>query len=191
MISAKNITLIIILAIIIIVGGCLGWKYLQEESLQTANTNQTSSQENLIDNTISGNLKFTLAEVQVLGNILRISDGIPGQYCVKDKQATGKFIKIKLKVENIGEKAGNPQVVVIVDSAGKIFDVGDFPCWVSQEEQIIQGYHLMQPGDSKLFTLIADVPVDSRGLKLSVIDNPYEETIYEKLNKFVNIDLGI
>ena len=151
-----------------------------------------SQEEETQQDNISGNLEFNLLEVEDIDNFLDPRDGIPGEHCYKTEETEGKFIRVRFKVKNIGNANGSPQVVAITDSRNNITDVGSFLCWTPWEEEIIFRQSSISPGEEKVFSFIADIPSDSQGLILNILDSPDEEdSTSTRTNKMLRIPLGI
>ncbi|HXF44036.1 MAG TPA: DUF4352 domain-containing protein [Candidatus Paceibacterota bacterium] len=84
---------------------------------------------------------------------------------IESKKTSGKFIKVTFEVTNNGTSLESVGSVGLVDNQNRKFSTAsDVSYWIPSEEQILLLDNI-NPGITKKYTVIFDVPKDAAGLK--------------------------
>ena len=124
-------------------------------------------------------VEWQLLEVENLGDTLEDSKGF-----FEDKKTTGNFIKIRFSVKNIGSEMKTLTSLKLVDNQDREFTsyVETFGYLDNEENLFILDN--INPGISKTYTDIYEIPKGAKGLMLEI-------TSLEFARKKAYIDLGL
>jgi hypothetical protein len=122
--------------------------------------------------TQTGNIKCQILEIKDRGDILRISEissspkNIEELKRLKNKITTGKFLEVKINIENTGKERQNIGEMILIDgNSRKYSNYGDWEIgyWLPPESQ---EFWSIGPGLKKEVSQIFEVPQDANNFKL-------------------------
>lgn len=153
--------------LMILVAACSGGEPTQQGSTTTS-TNQVKTYQ-VNENAKVGDIRWKVIEVKDRGNELSSADSqFPS--ITQPKKTSGKFVQIKVEVENQSKELRSVGTLNIVDDQGRSFIAStDTSEWVPSEESLFILSNL-NPNLPYKFTAIYEIPADAKGLKLKVGD---------------------
>ena len=179
----KIITGILTLIVIGIIAGVIGSGKDEQEN-QSANSvkNETkpmptqSAREkqgvkiySVNEDVIVGEVRWKVLSVKNRGNTLKASESRYASLA-KPKTTGGKFIQVKVEVENLGKEMKSVSSLNIIDDKGREFiPSSDTSEWIPEGEEMFILNNL-NPNVKSSFTDIYEIPADATDLKLKVGD---------------------
>lgn len=168
----------IAVVILVVIGAIAGGG---EKTGTSSGTNPTSSSQStkadaekvysLAEDVTVGEVRWKLIEAKDRGTVLKASES---RYkgIAKDKTAdgSGKFIQVRVEVENLGKEMKSVTNLKLVDNQGREFtSSSDTSEWVPEGKELYLLSNL-NPNVAKEFVDIYQVPADATDLKLKVGD---------------------
>jgi len=114
---------------------------------------------------VVGDVQWKVLEAKNLGSTLKSSNQF-----IKDLETSGKFIQVRVEMVNKGKEAKSLSYIDLHDSTGRKYKAAsEARHWIPDEEEIFL-VETINPGLSKTFTAIYEVPADAAGLYIMVND---------------------
>ncbi len=144
--------------VFLIVVGSLGGSSNSQPSSQATNTNQSYG---IGDSVVVGKTTWKVITAKDLGGTLTSSNQF-----IDPKKTSGKFVKVTFEVTNNDTSLQSVGNLQIVDNKGREFTpAADVSYFIPNDESLFILDNI-NPGITKRYTVIFDIPKDAMGLKL-------------------------
>lgn len=110
-----------------------------------------------------GKVEWKILEVEDLGNILESSNMF-----IDDKKTSGKFILVRFTVKNLDSDMKTMTDLTVVDNRDREFETFSESSFYIEDEEELFLLDNINPGISKTYTLIYEIPEDANELMLEV-----------------------
>lgn len=155
----------------------------EKTSEKPTNVKQEAKSYAVKDDVRVGDVRWKVTEVKNYGNTLKGSESRIPTFS-KSRTTGGKFVKITVEVENLGNEMKSASTLNIVDDKDREFipSTNVFE-WLPEDNMFILSN--LNPNVPKTFSAIYEIPADASGLKLKVGDLELLK------NNSAKIDLGM
>lgn len=120
-----------------------------------------------------GDVQWKLLSAKNRGSVLKASESryySPSFNIAEAKKTTGKFIQIKMEVENLGKDLKSVTSLTLVDDQGREFtSASDVSEWIPEDKELFL-FDNLNPNIPTQFVDIYEVPSDAKGFKVKVGD---------------------
>jgi len=110
-----------------------------------------------------GKVEWKILEVEDLGSVLESSNMF-----IDDKKTSGKFILVRFIVKNLDSDMKTMTDLTVVDNRDREFETFSESSFYIEDEEELFLLDNINPGISKTYTLIYEIPEDANELMLEV-----------------------